>query len=319
MKRIFTYLLFSGSLLLTLLLSACGVNMPTSTSTSVAEPAASTSTQTAATTHTASQTPVTPQAQLQQSLQAMSALHSVHIDYAQGPTSATATASATQTQSASLFGILMPHPGVAGIQNGTYKGSEDIANPNLHHVYLQEVQGSSGAAHSGALYQQDDIHTTNDLYINYANGHWYVIALANLPPKQYLAYGAPQINTLLTLASTDGHLTDKGIKNVQGHKLHQISATFDQKDFPAIQQLLMSTALTGITVGNGTVSVDFSIDDNTHYLYSLSLHETSNDNASAINILLTFQCSHFNQPINVVPPVNAIRITDVSQLPHTAS
>jgi len=249
----------------------------------------------------------------------MSALNSVHIDYAQGPTSATATASAAQTQSASLFGILMPHPGIAGVQYGSYKGSEDIANPNLHHVYLQEVQGNSGTAHSGALYEQDDIHTTNDLYINYANGQWYVIALANIPPRQYLAYGAPQINTLLTLASTDGHLTDQGVKNVQGHKLDQISATFDQKDFPAIQQLLMSTALTGITVGNGTVSVNFSIDENTHYLYSLSLHETSNDNASAINILLTFQCSHFNQPINVVPPVNAIRITDVSQLPHTAS
>jgi len=248
---------------------------------------------------------------LQNSLKAMNQLKSFHFDMnlADSVNSGQATSStSTGAQSITV--------------NITGNGDEVTPDKTQLHVSLN-LAGITGSTKT-QNYSTSEIVLGNKLYVQNANGQWYV-SNENVS-NPFAAANVSNYTALLNLAQK-ATLTDHGDQNLNGVSLHHLTLTFGKN---SLKDLLNASGQLGSlgknidtllnNVNLQTATLDLWIDDATSYIHHMELKLNLSMNLGSLGITpttstssnfsdaldLTVDFSKFNESITINAPANAI-------------
>jgi hypothetical protein len=251
---------------------------------------------------------------LQKSANAMQQLKSAHVEMQSADSLQAANATATVGTPTTM--------GTPTTFSLTVKGSGDEALPDQEQLSLTENQNT----------HLTEIVQGNKVYVQNAQGQWYVLdksAFRGIIGNPFSGINVDQ-NSLLALIQ-NSQITDHGTEALNGQNLRHITAILN-KD--GLRQLLNDNPQLAGSVGQQNIdtilnntksfvsSVDVWIDESQFYVHrtELKLNLTADTNGlsgtpstssslpSSItaNIDTTIDLSHFNVPVTITPPANAI-------------
>ena len=247
---------------------------------------------------------------LQNSANAMQKLKSVHFD---------------STTNGSFQGTSSSSTSSAGAVTVNLKGSGDELLPDQQqgHITLNNMINLA------------EVVTTDKVYVQNAQGKWYVIDKSALKDQSSNLFNGSNINInmndLLPMLQ-EVQLTDHGDQSLNGQNLRHITAALDKN---ALQKILTSNSQLNSTLGqqniskilNSTKSFKSTLDvwiDETHFyvhrtelkvnadadLSSLATPNANGKNALPSNATVALDSivdlSKFDQPVTITPPTNAI-------------
>ena len=250
---------------------------------------------------------------LQMSSQAMQNLNSVHFKLQ-------ATIHYATSSSKGSTNVLQPLTTLAGTHDTEIDGSGDHANPQLSSLQLDE---KVLAAQSGAPFKLSKITQDTTLYLRAYTDTWYTTTAKTFPPAEnsaiYTDSGLQQLQALIQTALQKGTLSDKGPISFSGKSLRHIEATFSAKDQQTLTTIDVENAL--FTANNDAQNyqkprIDFFIDAGNGYVYQAQSTLQYEAYASHIPVTqaLLFQCSDFNQPVQIALPTHTTPLTSIDQL-----
>jgi hypothetical protein len=278
---------------------------------------------------------------LQKSANAMKSLKSSHFtmnltDMVSSSANGTGTSTASSTPSTSST----PTTSSPNGQSTTIslKGSGDESSPNKvsDHVTVNQALSLS------------EIIIGKQVYIQNQKGQWYSLNLNSSGTTNPLAgSNVTNYNSLLD-AAQHAKITDHGMQTLNGHSYRYITVTFDKsalvdllnatgqtKNLTAQQQQNLNNILKNITLKNASMKV--WIEPTTYYVHQMQLQFMVNVNTKGLatpnasntptasstpavpssvssNLNTTIDYSKFNQPVTITAPSNATPATNISSI-----
>lgn len=260
---------------------------------------------------------------LQNSANAMNKLKSAHMDVTinAGYAGSNATSATGSTQ-----------PGVTY----TIKGTGDESLPGQEELHINTGQSTL-----------TEIVQDNKLYIQNAQGQWYVLDKSSIPNGAGNLFSSIDVSNLnsLLLYAQHAQLTDNGDQSLNGQTLRHITVTLDKN---GLQQILNQNGQLAGLIGQQNVdaiinntkafksTLDLWIDESNFYIHRTELKLNMTSDLSSLSGSMTptagatpqatpsiqlptnatisldsiLDLSNFNVPVTITPPANATPTTN---------
>lgn len=229
---------------------------------------------------------------------------------------------------------------IPGNINATATASGDEVLPDQTSLKLA-ASGNAGASGAGK-FSFAEIVKGNKLYIQNAQGQWYVIDKSQLAGSSnsfnnlFSNSNAPDFSKLLNMLEKDVTVSDRGDETLNGATLRHITITLDKsgllkliqnndqfKKLPASSQQTVNQILNS-AVSNFNASLDLWFDESTSYIHRMELKlntavdlsklpasasDTSTPTSGKVSLKadMALDLSKFNDPsIKITAPANAI-------------